>query len=69
MPEEKDQGESPVRRGQAGFREAKENVAERNAKARKAGRAQREAYELERATARRARDRLEFEAVRATRKG
>ena len=69
MPDGKDKQESPARRGQAAWLEAKEGVAERNAKARKAGREQREAYELERAAARRARERLEREGLTARHKG
>ena len=69
MSDAKDQKESPPRRGQAAWQEAKDGVAERNAKARKAGREQREAYELERATARRARERLERDGLTARHKG
>jgi hypothetical protein len=69
MPDENDRSDGPVRRGQAVFLEAKENVAERNAKARKAGREQRQAYEQEQAKARRVRERLEFEALKGKHKG
>ena len=69
MSDEKDQKERPPRRGQAAWLEAKEGVAERNAKARKAGREQREAYELERAAARRARERLERDGLTGKHKG
>jgi hypothetical protein len=41
------------KRGEAAWKEAKERVAERNAKARKAGKQQREAYERTQAEARR----------------
>jgi hypothetical protein len=45
--------QKPSKRGEAAWKEAKERVAERNAKARKAGKQQREAYEREQAEARR----------------
>ena len=41
-------------RGEAAWKEARERVADRNAKTRKAGRAERETYEREKAQARRA---------------
>ena len=44
----------PVHRGEAAWKEAKERIAERNEKARKAGKQEREAYESERSKARRA---------------
>jgi hypothetical protein len=43
-------------RGETAWREARERVADRNAKARKAGREQREAYDRQRVEARRARE-------------
>jgi hypothetical protein len=43
-------------RGESAWKEARERVASRNAEARKAGKVEREAYERERETARRAAD-------------
>jgi hypothetical protein len=43
-------------RGDSAWKEARERVASRNAEARKAGKVEREAYERERETARRAAD-------------
>jgi hypothetical protein len=49
-----DHQEQPAKRGEAAWVAAREEVAKRNAQARKAGSRQREAYELERSKARRA---------------
>jgi hypothetical protein len=50
------QEEAPAKRGEAAWAAAREEVAKRNAQARKAGKQRREAYELEQANARRAAD-------------
>ena len=47
-------------RGEAAWKEARERVADRNAKARKAGREQRETYEREKVDARRAAERRQL---------
>jgi hypothetical protein len=47
-------------RGEAAWKEAREQVAERNAKARKAGREQRESYEREKVVARQAAERRQL---------
>ena len=44
-----DQVEKPAKRGEAAWKEAKERVAERNAKARKEGKQQRQNYERKKA--------------------
>jgi hypothetical protein len=49
-----DHQERPAKRGEAAWAAALEEVAKRNAQARKAGSRRREAYELERSKARRA---------------
>ncbi len=50
-------------RGEAAWKAAKEDVAARNAQARKAGRQQRQANELKAAQARAAADRREMDAL------
>jgi hypothetical protein len=52
-----DHQEEPAKRGEAAWAAAREEVAKRNAQARKAGKQQRDAYELERMNARRAAER------------
>jgi len=52
-----DEAQAPVKRGEAAWREEKERVSERNARARKAGKQRRESYERARAEARRAAER------------
>jgi hypothetical protein len=47
-----DRQEQPAKRGEAAWKAAREEVKQRNAEARKAGKKQREAYELERSKAR-----------------
>jgi hypothetical protein len=55
MTEKSDKGEwTPSSRGDAAWKETMERVASRNVEARKQGRIRREAYEQERADARRA---------------
>jgi hypothetical protein len=44
--------ERPAKRGEAAWAEARDAISKRNAEARKAGKKQREAYELERTKAR-----------------
>ena len=47
-----EQQEQPAKRGEAAWAAARDEVTKRNAEARKAGKKQREAYELERSKAR-----------------
>lgn len=58
-PEERPSG----KRGEAAWREARERVDERNARARKAGKERREAYERQRDEARRAAERRQMAAA------
>jgi hypothetical protein len=58
-----DQQEEPAKRGEAAWAAAREEVAKRNAQARKAGKRRREAYELERRDARRAAERRRIEEL------
>jgi hypothetical protein len=58
-----DQQEEPAKRGEAAWAAAREEVAKRNAQARKAGKKRREAYELERMNARRAAERRRIEEL------
>jgi hypothetical protein len=44
----------PAKRGEAAWKEMRDGIAERNAKARKAGKQRREAHELQQAQSRRA---------------
>ena len=60
---EEQQSNEPARgsaRGEAAWKEARERVAERNAKTRKAGREQRESYERDKAMARQATERRQL---------
>ena len=52
-PQPKD-AKPPAKRGEAAWKEMKDRIADRNAKARKAGKQRREAHELQQAEARRA---------------
>ncbi len=54
MSDEEQTGRTGSARGEAAWKEAREQVADRNAKTRKAGREQRENYEREKVQARRA---------------
>ena len=66
MNDQADQGgdQPSGKRGEAAWKETRERIAERNARARKAGIAQREAYEREKETARRVRERQQMAALR-----
>jgi hypothetical protein len=57
------QGEAPRKRGEAAWKADRDRIAARNERARKAGRARREAAERERAAARRERERREMAAL------
>ena len=52
--------DSPRKRGEAAWKEAKQQIAERNERARRAGRAQREAHERDKAQARYAAERRQM---------
>lgn len=58
-----DSTNQPAPRGEAAWKAAKEDVAARNAQARKAGRERRQADELKAAKARAAADRREMDAL------
>lgn len=51
--------QSPAKRGEAAWKEAKSRIAERNDKVRKDGKERREAYQREKQDRRRAADRVE----------
>jgi hypothetical protein len=58
MSDQSEEREQPAaKRGEAAWKEARERVADRNDKARKAGKQRRDAYERERGDARRAAER------------
>jgi hypothetical protein len=57
---EQQQEQATGKRGEAAWKEARERVAERNAKARKLGKQRREAYERGRDEARRAAERRQM---------
>ena len=59
----------PAPRGEAAWKAAKDEIAARNAQVRKAGRAQRQADELEAAQARAAADRREMDGLVGKPKG
>jgi hypothetical protein len=67
MSESADQPEDQPsgRRGEAAWKEARERVATNNERARKAGKARRQAYERERDEARHMRERREMAALLA----
>jgi hypothetical protein len=58
-----DQQEEPARRGEAAWVAAREEVAKRNAQTRRAGKQQREAYELEQMNARRVAEKRRIEEL------
>jgi hypothetical protein len=51
------------KRGEAAWKEAREKVAERNDQARKAGKERRQAYEHQKADARRAAERIQMQQM------
>jgi hypothetical protein len=55
-PEHQDDAAPPSRRGEAAWKDNLERIAERNAKAKKEGKQQREAYERQKDEARRRRE-------------
>ena len=61
-------GEGSAKRGEAAWKAARERVAERNDQARKAGKQRRQAYERQKADARRAAERRQTEQVLARRR-